>query len=218
MLINDANLLGLERRKGKPMGNTWVIDISHYLLPDGTPAPGPPARYAHYFGSIAAAATTQPSGVWKDMAVQCRRRPGRKPCPGHIRVKRIDNPARVEWYCTSCDDNGLVEGWQGTQWDNSQTRTQADAKGIIRVGVSADEFRLLRDCIILEPDTQAIIDGATITTSGIQLKGLWEDFEDLAGCVAFEANHTKNQKKDEVLSRVVDRIESVLAEFEPEED
>jgi hypothetical protein len=179
---------------------------------------GPAIRMAHYFGSIIAAASSHPTGAWIDTAVQCRRRPGRKPCPGHIRVKRIDIPNQIEWCCSSCIDNGTISNWKGCEWDHSGALAQTDTKDIIRVGVSAEEFRLLQDCIILEPDTQAIIDGATMTDSGIQLKGLWEDFDDLAGCVAFEANHTKSWKRDEILSRVVDRIESVLAEFEPDED
>jgi hypothetical protein len=34
------------------------------------------------------------------------------PCPGHISVYRADLPARIEWSCTSCDDQGIISGWE----------------------------------------------------------------------------------------------------------
>ncbi len=101
------------------MGNTYIVDITDYLLPGGDLPDGPAGRFARYFGRIVSAASLERFGIWVDTEIQCRRRPGRKPCPGHIRLRRIDTEDRVEWHCTSCDDNGWISRWQGTQWDLS---------------------------------------------------------------------------------------------------
>ena len=102
------------------MGNTWIVDITHYLLPGGRLADGPAGRIARYFGSIVAKASTQPAGMWVDTDLCCRRRPGRKRCPGHIRVLRVDATDIVQRHCPSCDDNGLIQNWKGSMWDLSQ--------------------------------------------------------------------------------------------------
>jgi len=102
------------------VGDTWIVDITHYLLPGGILVGGPAGRIARYFGSIIAAASTRPAGVWADTDLHCRRRPGRRPCPGHIRALRLDAQDVVKWHCSSCDDNGLIQSWKGSMWDLSQ--------------------------------------------------------------------------------------------------
>jgi hypothetical protein len=101
------------------MGDTWIVDMTHYLMADGMLAEGPWAGIARHFGAIASAASLQKTGIWVDTALRCRRRPGRRPCPGHIRLFRTDIPSRIEWHCTSCDDDGWISNWEGTIWDLS---------------------------------------------------------------------------------------------------
>ena len=110
------------------MGDTWITDLTHYLMDDGSMAEGPWSRIARHFGSIASAASLHQSGGWVDTAIRCRRRPGRQPCPGHIRLIRTDVPSRVEWHCTFCSDNGLISNWQNTIWDLSQSRKDSGAE------------------------------------------------------------------------------------------
>lgn len=192
------------------MGDTWIVDITHYLLPDGLLVPGPAGRIAAYFGSIVSAATTQPSGTWRDMAVQCRRRPGRKPCPGHIRIRRLDVPLRIEWHCSSCDDNGTIEGWRGTLWDRSQLAVPAPSAEIIPIRVTAAELRELRT-VSFDLESQAIVDGATIDSTGILLRGTADDFDNFIGFIASEANHaTDRRRQQQTLDQIIDRIEAAL--------
>ncbi|MDO8689854.1 MAG: hypothetical protein Q7R39_07560 [Dehalococcoidia bacterium] len=193
------------------MGNRWVVDPNDYLMPDGSFPHGPAATYARYFGSIVSAASLQPSGTWVDVAVKCRRRAGGKPCAGNIRLRRVDVPSQVEWGCTSCDDSGLIHNWRGSMWDLSGVRKGSvrDAK-LLALAVSWEELRALRKILLLGPETQAVLDGAVVAAGVICLQGPEDDIEELAGQIAFEANHTRSVNRQRILDRVASRVEALL--------
>jgi hypothetical protein len=99
------------------MGNTWIVDLRHYLDPSGAFADMPPrARLlAEYFASIVVDATTNLDG---EPSVRCRRRPGRRRCSGTVMsYPAADDLDRIHWHCPVCNDNGLISGWQNTLWD-----------------------------------------------------------------------------------------------------
>jgi hypothetical protein len=65
----------------------FVSDLRHFLdMPDD--APGPARKMAEHLGSIVKAATASKTGAAWETALPCRRRPGNRPCPGHIVVFR----------------------------------------------------------------------------------------------------------------------------------
>jgi hypothetical protein len=102
------------------MPNTWIIDITHYLDKRGAivSSPAPARRLAEHFAAIIAAVTQDPHQSATVSPVRCRRRPGRRPCPGHIRAAiTLDARMDITWECTSCGDNGLISNWHGTMWD-----------------------------------------------------------------------------------------------------
>ena len=53
----------------------------------------------------------------------CRRRPGRRRCPGEIHAGFAEDPREITWICPRCGDNGLIQGWRGTRWDRSPGST-----------------------------------------------------------------------------------------------
>lgn len=113
------------------MGDTWIIDMRHYLdasgrIPD---LPGAAMRLAQYFGSIVESVTSCfPDGT-PSRKVRCRRRPGRRRCEGEIQAI-IDAPTQeVRWACPLCRDNGVIHNWQGTPWDLSPDRTRSAGLG-----------------------------------------------------------------------------------------
>ena len=103
----------------------WVTDLTHFLDEKGKfphPAlPGPARRLGGHLLSIVAAATEQPPSRGQEAGINCRRRPGRRPCPGII-TYRILVDTRVNWACPRCGDNGFISNWQGTSWDRSPNR------------------------------------------------------------------------------------------------
>jgi hypothetical protein len=103
------------------MGNSWVVDMRHYLdeetgdLPESLPTPA--LNLALFFGSIVAWVTDHlPEGDWHTN-VSCRRSPGRKRCLGEIFAELDRRSGHIVWHCSVCGDNGLIHGWEDTFWN-----------------------------------------------------------------------------------------------------
>ena len=104
------------------MGNMWVTDIRHLLdekgdLPDDLPSPA--NHLARHLTDIVAAVTCQ--DFQHDVIptpVECRRRPARKKCTGHIHAL-IQKDLSIRWQCDFCGDAGYIQGWRGTKWDHT---------------------------------------------------------------------------------------------------
>lgn len=104
------------------MGDTWVVDVTHFLDQAGNIAApkGPARKLAEHFLSIVAAATT-PFDMSRPLpVVNCRRRPNRKPCRGEIYIDLDPDTNAIVWSCTICDDNGYISNWKGCLWDLSK--------------------------------------------------------------------------------------------------
>ena len=103
------------------MGDTWVVDLRHYLdertgdIPDSLP--GPALSVALFFGSIVAWVTDHlPEAEWHTN-VSCRRSPGRRRCLGEIFAELDGGTGQIVWRCPRCGDNGLIHGWEDTVWN-----------------------------------------------------------------------------------------------------
>ena len=103
------------------MANTWIIDLRHYLTPDGAIADFAGRARAEFFASIVVDATT--ANTDDALSVQCRRRPRHQRCAGII-VSYLcaDKDESIRWYCPVCDDDGSISGWQNTRWDRLAAR------------------------------------------------------------------------------------------------
>jgi hypothetical protein len=109
--------------KGKAMGNTWIADLTHFLDENGHIAPetGPARRMAEFFVAIVAMVSRPELVIPAEYQVRCRRRPGRKPCPGMVEVDLDPETEDVVWWCPVCGDNGYIQNWKGTGWDLSDS-------------------------------------------------------------------------------------------------
>jgi len=100
-----------------PMADTWITDLTHFLEDGRLPQelPGAALRLVEYLGRIVAAVT----GAEPDdsLGVCCRRRPGRRPCPGEIAGYIVPESNAICWRCLVCGDNGLISKWENTVWD-----------------------------------------------------------------------------------------------------
>lgn len=103
----------------KTVPDTWVTDITHFLDEKGAipELPAPARRLARYFGAIIAATSLQEIGQTDLPVVRCRRRPGRRPCPGTIRHEIDPADGSIVWHCPICGDNGTIYNWEGSCWD-----------------------------------------------------------------------------------------------------
>jgi hypothetical protein len=103
------------------MGNTWVVDMSHFDYRDEEEHkfPAKTLKLWEYFGSIIAATLSKsPPGL--STGIPCRRRPGRAPCSGLIESELHPEGNKLRWWCPICADNGMISNWEGTRWAPSQ--------------------------------------------------------------------------------------------------
>ena len=42
----------------------------------------------------------------------------KKGCSGMIKTAFRPDTEEIHWYCPDCEVDGLISGWQGTNWDN----------------------------------------------------------------------------------------------------
>jgi hypothetical protein len=99
------------------MGDTWIVDLRHYLTPAGAFAemPRPARRLAEFFASIVVDATSNIDG---EPSVRCRRHPGHQRCSGMLfAFPSPEERGAIHWSCPVCNDNGVIRGWQNTLWD-----------------------------------------------------------------------------------------------------
>lgn len=169
---------------------------------------GPARKMAEYLGEVISAASSSSPGHWKQSAVRCRKRPKHRKCLGRIRLRETSDGS-IEWVCPVCQDQGIVYNWKGSPHDLSKFREQGDQPGF-EVVLTEQEYDEVKKCLVMDPEGDRIIYGATYTSEGIVLRASGEDLDDFAGYLAFEANHEENRMRQRVLDRVLGRVEAVL--------
>jgi hypothetical protein len=99
----------------------WITNMQHYLDEDGSidSLNRPIKRLADYFGAIVTFATSFDDEPFFNSDIQCRRRPGKKPCQGKIQALLELDTDRIIWRCPVCGDNGAIVDWENTPWDAS---------------------------------------------------------------------------------------------------
>jgi hypothetical protein len=101
------------------MGDTWIVDLEHMLDENGAIAApkGPARKLTEHIVAIVAMASSPEIIPLPAYQVRCRRRPGRKPCPGIIQADFDPQDERIIWRCPVCEDNGYISNWKGSMWD-----------------------------------------------------------------------------------------------------
>ena len=189
----------------------FVSDLRHFLdMPEDAPAPA--RRMAEYLTLIVRAATAGDGGRRWASALNCTRRPGRRPCPGHVGVFRSDVPPSIQWWCTSCGDEGVISGWEGSPFDlraHGVLRALGEVRAVV---VPADVAAALRSLVLLDTDSERLVFRATVTDEGVALVGDDDDFEELIGYVAAEANHEQDARRQKRLDAAFDVLNDALSE------
>jgi hypothetical protein len=115
----------------------------------------------------------------------------------------------IEWACPSCGDNGVISHWQGSPYDLSEVRDLPNQPGF-EIMLTEEEYDELRKCLVMSPEGDKLIYGATYTEEGIVLRTTRKDLEDFAGYLEFNINHEEDRKRQQILHQVLDRVEAVL--------
>ena len=197
------------------MGNAWSTDLRHFeglFGPDALHAPEA-RRIAEYFGSIAMAATSWYADIPMPSAIRCRRRPKRRPCPGHINLVRNGKSGVIEWNCSSCDDYGVIDGWQSTMWDLSRPEDEDDPE--VDLLLSDTEHRALCGINELDKDSLRVVMSALTARNGeVAMAASLEEMEHLAGYIAAAANAERKRARQQLLDAAGQKIDAAMRRAE----
>ena len=138
----------------------WVTNLIHFLDEQGNvPKQITVRRLVQYLGAIVASVTTEPVQPLCAVDLKCRRRPGRKSCPGTILAAFEAGANNITWHCSSCGDRGLIHHWQQTLWDKGGRPELPKIRRITyRRGLVSDDD--LEDLTRLE---SVVLEGPTIS-------------------------------------------------------
>lgn len=187
----------------------FVSDLRHFLdLADDVPVPA--RRMAERLTMIVRAATAGDAGMEWVSALPCDRRPGRRPCPGHLAVVRTEVPPSIGWRCTSCGDEGVISGWERSPYDLRTRRPRQTSAEARRVVVPADVAATLRALQLLDSDTERFVFRARATDDGVVLVGDDDDLDELIGYVAAEANHEDDRRRQRRLDHAFETVTRAL--------
>jgi len=100
----------------------WSTNMQHFLDEKGSTdrTPVEVKELADHFGAIVAAVTLDFTGRAIEVSGITCRNPKSPDCVGTIMGYLGQNLHNIEWYCTVCDDSGVITGWDGTLWDCSE--------------------------------------------------------------------------------------------------
>lgn len=190
-----------------------VTDLRHFLgIADE--APGPARKLAQYLGFVVRAATAADAGTPWISALTCRRRPGNRPCPGHVVVFRTVLPAPIEWHCSACSDEGVISGWEDSLFDLRHPRTRSDREPRYEVIVNDGTAAALRELQLFDSECERLVFQMRYSSDRIVLTATADELDELVGFAAAEANHETNRRRQKRLDSAADALSDALKNVE----
>ena len=150
---------------------------------------------AEHLTGVVRAATAGDGGVGWVTALACTRRPGRRPCPGHLAVFRTDVPPVIEWRCTSCGEEGVIRGWERSVFDLRPRSRNGRGDDTVSVVIPPEVASTLRTLLLLDTDTERFVFRAAVLEEGVVVAGDADEFDELMDAVAAEANHERDRRR-----------------------
>jgi hypothetical protein len=111
-----------------------------------------------------------------------------------IAIVWAEAAAPIRWWCTVCDDEGVISNWADTLYDLRRRRLSV-AGDVDEVIVSDETAAVLRGLVLLDPDCERLVFGMRAHPDGAVLLADADDLEELIGFVAAEANHEPNRRR-----------------------
>jgi len=178
----------------------------------GAPTVSRPAGMGWHLFRIVRAGSTHPPGESVTTGLACIRRPGRRPCPGRIVVRRHEREDEIEWRCSDCSDGGSISGWPGGGDDFSE---EADAHR--RRGEEETSIRLPLDVYgaLVHERNIAIVPSrflysARASAGQVELRGDLGELEVLHEETCDEVNHQELGKHHERLEAALEVFRAAL--------
>jgi hypothetical protein len=187
----------------------FVSDLRHFLdMPEDAPAPA--RRMAEHLTLLVRAATAGESGQSWVTALPCHRRPGRRPCTGHLAVFRSDVPPSIDWRCTACEDDGVISGWERSPFDLRPRRPTLVPAPTVHVTVTPEVAATLRALLLLDTASARLVFRARRTDEGVRLACDEDELEELLGYLAAEANLETDRRRQKRLDQAFEVLNDFL--------
>jgi len=205
------------------MSDSWNTDIADFPDPAEAAAaelPAPARSIRDHLGGIVQAATAWLPGVVLESAIRCRRRPGRRPCPGHIRLVLPDDlaeDATIEWSCTVCGDHGTIRGWQGSSWDLSMVDRDprwSEGEGV-ELMVTAPQYSQLRALSADDATLLAIVMVASTDPAGIRLEMTIGEARVFLSRLATAVLQVRSRRRRDLLLELLARMNAAAGSLRP---
>ncbi len=110
-----------------------------------------------------------------------------------VAVVWAEAAAPIRWWCTACDDAGVISNWADSPYD--LRRRRLSVAGDIEVIVSDTSAAVLRELVMLDPDSERLVFGMRAHPGGAVMLASADELEELIGFVAAEANHEPNRRR-----------------------
>ena len=103
------------------MSRSFVTDMQHFIdekgaIPESMPRQA--RQFIENLGNIVACITER-LGAPSKTAVSCWNKINGKYCTGKIDAGIECGSFSILWHCLKCGDNGIINNWEHTFWDNS---------------------------------------------------------------------------------------------------
>jgi len=90
--------------------------------------------------------------------------------------------APIRWWCSVCDDEGVISNWADSPYDLRRRRLGV-AGDVDEVIVSDKTAAALRELVLLDPDCERLVFGMRAHPDGAALLTSADDLEELSGFV-----------------------------------
>jgi hypothetical protein len=181
---------------------------------DSPDIPVPALRLTDYLGAMIEVASVGPVGEVLRTPIPCRRRPGRRPCPGRIELRVAEVPEQIDWECPACREGGTIHRWKASAWNLSAASSPpVPAPADVRLQLGEPAYQAIRALRpLLSPCALRALASARLDAGQVTIATGRDDLDELADHVAAEANHAANVRRRRQLEDVLAVLEAALQE------
>ncbi len=96
-----------------------IANLRHFLDEDGSIPELPDAamKLVGFLTRIVSTVSKEAEEPIVDVDIKCCERSNELSCDGYIEAWVSDN-MDIQWCCNTCDENGVISNWHGSQWDH----------------------------------------------------------------------------------------------------
>ncbi len=124
--------------------------------------------------------------------------------PAHRRATDDRVAVQLLW------DQGVISGWERSPFDLRPRLARPRPPVDLRVRVSSEVAATLRSLLLVDTAGERLVFRAHLSQEGVMLAGEEDDFDELIGSVAAEANHEEDRRRQKRLDAAYEALTGAL--------